>query len=92
MQTKGDEKSIYERIKELEFKESELLKEAHELREQNDLLEFRIVELEESHDKVCLIFYRYHTIARALTKLCKSSHNINLATLATKLHRALVNE
>lgn len=51
-QTKGDGKSIYERIKELEYKESELLKEAHELREQNDLLEFRIVELEESHDKV----------------------------------------
>lgn len=53
-QNKGDEKSIYERIKDLEFKESELLKEAHELREQNDLLEFRIVELEESHDKVRL--------------------------------------
>lgn len=52
LQTKDDEKSIYERIKEFEFKESELLKEVHELREQNDLLEFRIVELEETHDKV----------------------------------------
>lgn len=52
LQTKVDEKGIYERIKELEFKETELLREAHELREQNDLLEFRIVELEESHDKV----------------------------------------
>lgn len=81
LQTKGDEKSIYERIKELEFKESELLKEAHELREQNDLLEFRIVELEESHDKVCLLFC---TIDRAFAKLCKK--NINLVSLATKLH------
>ena len=52
LQIKEEDKSIYERIKELEFRESELLKEAHELREQNDLLEFRIVELEESHDKV----------------------------------------
>ena len=52
LQIKEEDKSIYEKIKELEFRESELLKEAHELREQNDLLEFRIVELEESHDKV----------------------------------------
>lgn len=58
LQTKDDEKSIYERIKILEFKESELLKEAHELREQNDLLEFRIVELEESHDKVRGDYFR----------------------------------
>ena len=33
-------------------REEDLLKESHELREQNELLEFRIIELEESHDKV----------------------------------------
>ncbi|XP_055705583.1 GRIP and coiled-coil domain-containing protein 2-like isoform X2 [Phlebotomus papatasi] len=42
---------LIEKIRLLEQKESELSKEAYELKEQNELLEFRIVELEESHDK-----------------------------------------
>uniref|UniRef100_A0A1B0CCR4 Janus kinase and microtubule-interacting protein C-terminal domain-containing protein n=1 Tax=Lutzomyia longipalpis TaxID=7200 RepID=A0A1B0CCR4_LUTLO len=42
---------LMEKIRLLEQKESELHKEAYELKEQNELLEFRIVELEESHDK-----------------------------------------
>ncbi|XP_059622155.1 GRIP and coiled-coil domain-containing protein 2 isoform X2 [Phlebotomus argentipes] len=42
---------LIEKIRLLEQKESELSKETYELKEQNELLEFRIVELEESHDK-----------------------------------------
>lgn len=36
----------------MECKEAIILKESHELREQNELLEFRIIELEEGADKV----------------------------------------
>lgn len=43
---------LTERIEYLEQREEGLLRETHELREQNELLEFRIIELEESHDKV----------------------------------------
>jgi predicted nucleic acid-binding Zn-ribbon protein len=43
---------LQEKIQFLESREKSLQKEAHELREQNELLEFRILELEESHDKV----------------------------------------
>jgi len=50
---KDDDKSkMYkERVDNLEHKEAALIKELHELREQNELLEFRIIELEEAHDK-----------------------------------------
>lgn len=41
-----------DRINQLECKEAAILKESHELREQNELLEFRILELEEGSDKV----------------------------------------
>ena len=41
-----------EKIAYLEQREDLLIKEVHELREQNELNEFRIIELEESHDKV----------------------------------------
>lgn len=39
-------------MKYLEEREKRLEKESHELREQNELLEFRILELEENQDKV----------------------------------------
>uniref|UniRef100_A0A1Q3FZD5 Putative pftaire-interacting factor 1a n=1 Tax=Culex tarsalis TaxID=7177 RepID=A0A1Q3FZD5_CULTA len=42
---------LADRIEQLEQREESLLRESHELREQNELLEFRIIELEESHDK-----------------------------------------
>lgn len=49
---------MVERIHQLECREAIILKESHELREQNELLEFRIIELEESvGDKVS--FYRF---------------------------------
>lgn len=41
-----------ERLASVEREKHSLLKECHEMREQNELLEFRIVELEESNDKV----------------------------------------
>lgn len=41
-----------ERLAYMECDREKLSKESHELREQNELLEFRIIELEESHDKV----------------------------------------
>lgn len=41
-----------ERIKYLEDQEHQLQAEANDLREQNELLEFRILELEETNDKV----------------------------------------
>lgn len=47
---------LLERIHQLECKEAIILKESHELREQNELLEFRIIELEEGGDKVSLLF------------------------------------
>ncbi|XP_055301822.1 centromere protein F isoform X2 [Sitodiplosis mosellana] len=43
---------LLERIHQLECKEAIILKESHELREQNELLEFRIIELEEGADKL----------------------------------------
>lgn len=46
-----NQQKLLERIKQLEQKEIELQDETHELREQNELLEFRILELEESNDK-----------------------------------------
>lgn len=48
---------LVERIHQLECKEAIILKESHELREQNELLEFRIIELEEDSDKVSFIFH-----------------------------------
>lgn len=58
---KKDEKSkkVKERCKKLEQRETSLTKELHEVREQNELLEFRIIELEEAHEKVSeLIFFQ----------------------------------
>ncbi|XP_055856980.1 uncharacterized protein LOC129919902 isoform X2 [Episyrphus balteatus] len=46
-----NQQKLLDRIKQLEQKEIELQDETHELREQNELLEFRILELEESNDK-----------------------------------------
>lgn len=43
---------LMERLAYMECERDKLSKESHELREQNELLEFRIIELEESHDKV----------------------------------------
>lgn len=43
---------LMQRIKELEEMQSSLEDEASELREQNELLEFRILELEDDSDKV----------------------------------------
>ncbi|XP_070492663.1 putative leucine-rich repeat-containing protein DDB_G0290503 isoform X2 [Chironomus tepperi] len=42
---------LQDRMKYLEEREKRLEKESHELREQNELLEFRILELEENQDK-----------------------------------------
>lgn len=50
--SKTDE--LLQRIHRMESREAVILKEAHELREQNELLEFRIIELEEGCDKVRL--------------------------------------
>lgn len=47
---------LMERIKYLEDQEHQLEAEANDLREQNELLEFRILELEESNDKVSFKF------------------------------------
>jgi chromosome segregation ATPase len=47
-----DKDRVQDRIKYLEERERRLEKESHELREQNELLEFRILELEENQDKV----------------------------------------
>jgi DNA-directed RNA polymerase specialized sigma54-like protein len=43
---------LREKIKLLTQREETLQQETNELREQNELLEFRIIELEETHDKV----------------------------------------
>lgn len=54
-QTRENNKTdeLLERIHQLENNEAVILKESHELREQNELLEFRIIELEEATtDKV----------------------------------------
>lgn len=50
-QAKQERAKFADRIDYLEQREENLLRESHELREQNELLEFRIIELEESHDK-----------------------------------------
>uniref|UniRef100_A0A182M3J3 Janus kinase and microtubule-interacting protein C-terminal domain-containing protein n=1 Tax=Anopheles culicifacies TaxID=139723 RepID=A0A182M3J3_9DIPT len=50
-QASREQSKLNERIAYLVKREEDLLKESHELREQNELLEFRIIELEESHDK-----------------------------------------
>ncbi|XP_053670856.1 protein lava lamp isoform X2 [Anopheles nili] len=50
-QASREQVKLNERIAYLVQREEGLLKESHELREQNELLEFRIIELEESHDK-----------------------------------------
>lgn len=44
----------------LERKEYSLSQENHELQEQNELLEFRILELEGSHEKVCIYISYYY--------------------------------
>lgn len=49
-----DNDRAQDRIMYLEDREKRLEKETHELREQNELLEFRILELEENQDKVRL--------------------------------------
>lgn len=54
IQTRDNNKTneLMERIHQMECREAVILREAHELREQNELLEFRIIELEEGCDKV----------------------------------------
>jgi JAKMIP CC3 domain len=47
-----DNDRFQDRVMYLEEREKRLEKETHELREQNELLEFRILELEENRDKV----------------------------------------
>ena len=47
-----DNDRVQDRVQYLEEREKCLEKETHELREQNELLEFRILELEENQDKV----------------------------------------
>lgn len=47
-----DNDRVQDRVMYLEEREKRLEKETHELREQNELLEFRILELEENQDKV----------------------------------------
>lgn len=47
-----DNDRFQDRVMYLEEREKRLEKETHELREQNELLEFRILELEENQDKV----------------------------------------
>lgn len=47
-----DNDRVQDRVMYLEEREKHLVKETHELREQNELLEFRILELEENQDKV----------------------------------------
>lgn len=48
-------------MKYLEEREKRLEKESHELREQNELLEFRILELEENQDKVSWLLSFFFT-------------------------------
>lgn len=47
-----DKDRVQDRVLYLEEREKRLEKETHELRELNELLEFRILELEENQDKV----------------------------------------
>lgn len=56
IEEQSEVKKLKDKIARLQCKEEELLKETQELQEQNELLEFRIIELEESNDKVCIPF------------------------------------
>jgi hypothetical protein len=57
-----DSNRFQDRVVYLEEREKRLEKETHELREQNELLEFRILELEENQDKVkCLKILIFHS-------------------------------
>lgn len=47
--------ALSERIRQLEDRESELLRELGDLREQNELLEFRVLELAECPDRPTII-------------------------------------
>lgn len=59
LQTANNSKTpqLMERIKYLEEQGHQLEAEANDLREQNELLEFRILELEETNDKVCIYYF-----------------------------------
>uniref|UniRef100_A0A1Y9H206 JAKMIP_CC3 domain-containing protein n=1 Tax=Anopheles dirus TaxID=7168 RepID=A0A1Y9H206_9DIPT len=67
-QASREQGKLNERIAYLVKREEELLKESHELREQNELLEFRIIELEESHDKWSLRNNSSPTVGGGTTK------------------------
>lgn len=67
LQTRENNKmdELLERIHQLENNEAVILKESHELKEQNELLEFRIIELEEATTEkvnLFLISYCYRAI------------------------------
>lgn len=57
-----DNDRVQDRVMYLEEREKRLEKETHELREQNELLEFRILELEENQDKVRIEKNRKQTV------------------------------
>lgn len=67
---------LLDRIHQMECKEAIILKESHELREQNELLEFRIIELEEGADKVRVyaLFFIIIIIFRLLVELRQFFH------------------
>uniref|UniRef100_A0A240PLZ0 JAKMIP_CC3 domain-containing protein n=1 Tax=Anopheles epiroticus TaxID=199890 RepID=A0A240PLZ0_9DIPT len=67
-QASREQGKLNERIAYLVKREEDLLKESHELREQNELLEFRIIELEESHDKWSLRNNSSPTVGGGTTK------------------------
>ncbi|XP_049284250.1 restin homolog isoform X1 [Anopheles funestus] len=67
-QASREQSKLNERIAYLVKREEDLLKESHELREQNELLEFRIIELEESHDKWSLRNNSSPTVGSGTTK------------------------
>uniref|UniRef100_A0A1Y9IG04 JAKMIP_CC3 domain-containing protein n=1 Tax=Anopheles gambiae TaxID=7165 RepID=A0A1Y9IG04_ANOGA len=67
-QASREQSKLNERIAYLVKREEDLLKESHELREQNELLEFRIIELEESHDKWSLRNNSSPTVGGGTTK------------------------
>lgn len=59
---------LYQRISFLERELEGVQKEAYELREQNELLEFRNIELEESFEKVCMPYAHTHNTILVHTK------------------------
>ena len=63
-----DNDRVQDRVMYLEEREKCLEKETHELREQNELLEFRILELEENQDKVRIQRVKEHKVRRDLWK------------------------